>query len=79
MLLLHFPIALAKYFYRRRPPVHVHTRLGCTLIFICTHRLGHYLGINILNLDNFGGFQKNEYFFFFFFGGGGGGGGEGGG
>ena len=42
--------------------MHVHTRLGCTLVFICTHRLGHYFGVNILKLDNFGGFQKNEYF-----------------
>ena len=61
MLYSIFPIALAKYFYRRPPPVHVHTRLGCTPIFICTHRLGHYLGVNILNLDNFGSFQKNEF------------------
>ena len=48
------------YFYRRPPPVHVHTRLMCTLIFICTHRLGHYLGVNVLNLDNFGGFFSQK-------------------
>ena len=35
---------------------------GVTLIFSCICRLGSFFGVQILNFNIFGGFQKNEYF-----------------
>ena len=38
-------------------------RGGGTLVFSCIRRLGSFFCFKILNLNNFWGFQKNEYFF----------------
>ena len=35
---------------------------GGTLIFSYIRRLGSFLGVKILNYNNFWGFQKNKYF-----------------
>ena len=37
-------------------------RGGGTLIFSYIRRLGLFFGFKILNLNFFGGFQKNDYF-----------------
>ena len=37
-------------------------RGGGTLIFSYIRRLGSFFGVNILNYNNFWGFQKNNYF-----------------
>ena len=36
---------------------------GVTLVFSHIRRLGLFFGVQILNFNIFGGFQKNEYFF----------------
>ena len=51
-------LSMGKYnfcFFHTPDPQYTYTHVcGRTLIFICTHRLGHYLGVNILNVTILG-------------------------